>query len=252
MRSTEATPLPLTAAAVLTAWETGRQALASIRALTLLRAALPEGEEDEAANWCIGEGDAFLFRLRRSMFGPRLECMASCPACASELELALEVENLLTTHGFGAAKYQVPLGTPPVVIFFRLPNRADLQALPWPLDAATMSRLLVERCVLYVEHEGEKISSAPLSEQTIAAVSEAMAREDPQAEILLSIVCPNCDHTWQTAFDIVDFLWREISGRAWRLLTEIHQLAQAYGWTESEILALSEARRQTYLELINS
>lgn len=252
MRSTEATPLPLSPAAILTAWETGRQAPASIRALTLLRAALPKEEESEAANWCIGEGDAFLLRLRRSVFGPCLECTASCPACGTELELTLEVENLLTTHGFGTAEYQVPLGTPPMVIFFRLPSRVDLQALLWPSDAITVRRLLVERCVLHAEYDGKKISSAPLSEATVAAVSEAMAREDPQAEIFLNMVCPRCAHAWQTAFDIVDFFWREISTRARRLLTEIHQLAQAYGWTESEILALSDARRQTYLELINA
>jgi hypothetical protein len=34
------------------------------------------------------------------------------------------------------------------------------------------------------------------------------------------------------------------------LLTEVHRLAQAYGWREAEILALSEARRHAYLELV--
>jgi hypothetical protein len=34
------------------------------------------------------------------------------------------------------------------------------------------------------------------------------------------------------------------------LLAEVHSLARAYGWTESEILALSPQRRSTYLEMV--
>jgi hypothetical protein len=32
----------------------------------------------------------------------------------------------------------------------------------------------------------------------------------------------------------------------------VHTLASAYGWSESEILALSDARRRLYMEMVNA
>ena len=78
-----------------------------------------------------------------------------------------------------------------------------------------------------------------------------MASADPMAEIHLVLDCPCCQHKWEAPFDIVAFLWREISAAARRLLREVHTIASAYGWTETEILALSPARRRIYLEIVN-
>ena len=71
-----------------------------------------------------------------------------------------------------------------------------------------------------------------------------MSGADPMADIHLALNCPSCEHKWEAPFDIVAFLWREISAAARRLLREVHTLASAYGWTETEILALSPARRR--------
>ena len=40
--------------------------------------------------------------------------------------------------------------------------------------------------------------------------------------------------------------------RAVQLLDEVHQLATAYGWTEAEILALSDTRRAAYLDRVTA
>ena len=66
----------------------------------------------------------------------------------------------------------------------------------------------------------------------------------------LDLTCPACGHAWQTAFDIAAFVWRELDDWAERTLHEIHVIASAYGWTESEILELGARRRQTYVEMI--
>jgi hypothetical protein len=86
-----------------------------------------------------------------------------------------------------------------------------------------------------------------------AAVQTAMAAElaamDPQAEILLDLVCPACGHTWLGVFEIVTFLWSEIRARARRLLQEVDALARAYGWREADVLRMSETRRGLYLQM---
>jgi hypothetical protein len=83
------------------------------------------------------------------------------------------------------------------------------------------------------------------------AIAEAMVEHDPRAEMRLAMHCHACQHSWSTIFDIVSFFWTEIEASAKRLLREVHTLAKAYGWREADILALSSARRQCYLELVS-
>ena len=87
-------------------------------------------------------------------------------------------------------------------------------------------------------------------ESVIAALGEAVVERDPQAEIRLKLVCPSCDNHWFAVFDILAFLWQEITTHARRILRDVHVLASAYGWSESEILALSAMRRRFYLEMV--
>jgi hypothetical protein len=80
-------------------------------------------------------------------------------------------------------------------------------------------------------------------------VAEAMSRLDPQADIRIEVVCPSCGHRSERLFDIGVFLWDEMQTWAVRTLREVHELAQAYGWREQDILAMSAARRSVYLAL---
>jgi hypothetical protein len=65
------------------------------------------------------------------------------------------------------------------------------------------------------------------------------------------LTCPSCGASWQEGLDILSFFWDEIENWAYRTLHEIHMLALAYGWSEPEILSLSAARRQMYLEKVS-
>ena len=81
-------------------------------------------------------------------------------------------------------------------------------------------------------------------------IEAAIAEADPNAEILLNLTCPACGERFQELFDIVTHLWDEISAYAKDIAYETHLLARYYGWSEREILAMSEHRRQTYLGMI--
>ena len=75
---------------------------------------------------------------------------------------------------------------------------------------------------------------------------------DPMAETILSLDCPACGYAWEETIDIATFLWSEVEARAKRLLVEVHTLASAYGWSEQEILSLSEPRRSVYLQMVQT
>jgi hypothetical protein len=90
------------------------------------------------------------------------------------------------------------------------------------------------------------------SDEDLDQIGQRLAMADPLAETLLALRCPICENEWEENLDIVSFLWREIEARARRLLFEIHTLASAYGWAETDILSLSEHRRALYFEMAQS
>ena len=76
----------------------------------------------------------------------------------------------------------------------------------------------------------------------------ALESADPHADLSLSLTCSACAATWTTPLDIASYLWVELEDRARQLLDEVHHLARAYGWSEREILSLTQERRTAYLE----
>jgi hypothetical protein len=78
-----------------------------------------------------------------------------------------------------------------------------------------------------------------------------MAEADPLAEVLVDLACPACGKTFVADLDLGSFVWAELRTHARRLLREVDTLARAYGWTEAQVLALSDRRRTAYLELVS-
>ena len=81
-------------------------------------------------------------------------------------------------------------------------------------------------------------------------IEDALEAADPNADIAFDVHCEACGHAGTAQLDAGELLWDEIDARARALLGEVHLLASAYGWTEREILALSAARRATYLSMV--
>jgi hypothetical protein len=133
---------------------------------------------------------------------------------------------------------------------FRLPNGGDAVAIERACDLDTARADLLKRCVTRVSRAGGVASLDDLPAHAVAAIVRRMGELDPQADIALDIGCPSCAHAWREPFDVVTFLWSELSAWARRQLGEVHLLASAYGWSESDILRLSPARRQIYLEMV--
>lgn len=135
-------------------------------------------------------------------------------------------------------------------LHFRLPNSQDLAAIANNQDVGSARNRLVQCCIVQACYDGLPVAMEELPDPVIESVTAQMIERDPLAEIQLALTCPVCGHHWQSMFDIVTFLWHEISMEAKRLLREVHILAQAYGWSEGDILSMSAARRQLYIEMV--
>jgi hypothetical protein len=137
-----------------------------------------------------------------------------------------------------------------VELHFRLPNSLDLAAISSSRDVAAARDELVRRCLLQACQDSHDVAAEALSETAIAAIASQMIELDPQADVQLDLTCPVCGHGWYVIFDIVTFCWSEVCAAAKRLLQEVHMLALAYGWRETDILSMGNIRRQFYLEMV--
>jgi hypothetical protein len=236
---------------LLQVWERGQRQLHTEKALTLLSLAYPENAREMLATLSIGQRDAALISLREELFGSELSSLTDCPGCAERLELNFGVNDIRvsaqsddTTITFREADYELRL---------RLPNSLDLLTLNDCLSREEMRSKLLEECVVQVVYHGEVQAAKSLDgmptkigELAIGRLGEA----DPQADVEIGLTCPECGHEWHTTFDIVSYLWSELQTWAMKLFRDVHLLASAYGWHESDILNMTAQRRQCYLELI--
>jgi hypothetical protein len=232
-----------TTAKLLDAWErsTGLSHAAKAQVLGDCMSApdMPGGVADVP----IGVRDAWLLRLRGSIFGRRLGSMATCPSCSVAVEFDLDAEELADgADSLGRAF----LSEGPWSIEFRVPTTADL--IEVEQSGGDAARLL-SRCVVEASEDGRPVSTADLPPDVGRALERRIAELDPMADIRLDLHCAACAHTWSASFDIVSFLDSELDAWAHGLMSEVTALARAFGWSEPEVLALSDARRRTYLEL---
>ena len=201
------------------------------QALMILSMAYPDMTREQLAVLSIGERDARLLSVREHTFGSTLDVFTTCPSCQTQLELSLATANL---------RFPIPDG---------------MHDSGHEYTSRIHGRLVRYRCVQEVTDTDETHRQpfsdyeAIFSPKFVAVLASQMAEQDPQAEVLLNLKCAECEHEWQSLFDIASFFWSELEAHAKRLLNEIYILARIYHWREQDILALTPARRKWYLEM---
>jgi hypothetical protein len=241
---------PLSAAELLRVWELGVGQQPVDRAITILAAASPEWPRGDLAALSVGQRDSLLLGLRELTFGPRLDCFAACPRCGERLEFAMTAQELRAAQAAQPAEPELALSVEEYQVTLRLPNSLDLAAIARCRDVETARSLLIERCVLKASRAGEQIPVKELPAEIVEAAAGQMSERDPLAEVRFDVQCPDCGHAWPLLLEIASFLWAEVEAEARRLLREVHTLARAYAWRETDILAMSARRRQSYLEMV--
>ncbi len=237
---------------ILHIWEIGLDQHPIERALTMLSIAFPLASKDELFALSIGQRDAYLLSVRERTFGSQFAGFAECQQCQEKLEFTFDASEVRV----GMAPLESVRQVQQMVVgdcelHVRLPNSIDLAAMRGCSDITAARNLLLQRCVSRAVCHGEEAAIESLSDTVIATLGEQIVERDPQAELLFDLSCPSCDNRWSVVFEIVSFLWVEICAHAKRLLREVHILAAAYGWRETDILAMSALRRQCYLEMVS-
>nr|WP_320192943.1 hypothetical protein [uncultured Desulfobacter sp.] len=236
-------------------WEAGRSIPPYHRALLLVAAGENTTVEDIAA-LPVGMRDTRLLALREGIFGPKMRCLADCPACREMLEFSINTTELRASAG-DLPSEALQLEMDGYTVEFRVPTSRDLISLydqekSQKRNSRTLQHQLLQRCLLSAGCGSGQIPFENLPSQVCEAVIARIEAADPNADIQLALSCPACAHRWQALFDIVSYFWNEIHNWALGLVRDVHVLASTYGWHEADILAMSPFRRNLYLELIGT
>lgn len=230
-------PVPTT---LLDVWEAGLPQTPAARAVLMLEAA---GEPD-VAGWTVGDRDVALLRAYCDT-GRGIAALADCPECGEVLDVSLDPSALP-----GGRDGAVTVTEGEYAVTAHPPTAGDLQALSPTEDVESSRRRLLTRCLVSATYAGEGVAADELPADVVHRVEVALGEADPAADIQLTLVCPECETTWSELLDPVVFAWSAVESAARRLATDVHALAQAYGWSEQEILGLSPFRRHLYLSAV--
>jgi hypothetical protein len=227
---------------LLEVWERGAVLHPLDRALLALAMSMPGEDSSALAAWPLGKRNAALSQLRRACFGETLTGWIACPQCGERLEFSLDAEKLYSNSQDVVEQF----------VFegrkFRPMNSFDLASVAGEKDEFAASLALLRACCL----DSTDLDKSKFSMDELDEIGKRLAEADPLAEVLLDLECSECGNVWNEPFDIAAWLWTEIEARARRLLLDVHTLAAAYGWSESEVLSLSEPRRALYLEMVRA
>ena len=240
----------LTGEDLLGVWERGVRLHAIDRSLDVLAVALPDRDPQELARLPLGTRDALLLAVRAAMIGDRIEARDACPACGARVEVALTCGALSNACHPPPDEWEIEHDG----------CRLTLRPLD-SLDAAAAAHcdtvdaaraVLLERALVSATRGEHAVAAADLADDAATAVAESIAAHDAGAELMLELSCPSCDHAWRRVLDVASFLDTELAACALRLVDEVHLLARAYGWSEDDILRMSDTRRAAYLALVTA
>lgn len=233
----------LSPARLLAIWESGVRRHPIDRALLLFALAAPQRNPDDLADAPLGERNAAIMALREACFGGQLRAWVDCPDCGERMEFELH-PSMLPPRPRRLVD-EIVVGE----VRFTPPTSRHLAAATRCGHPEKAAMALLRQCMLdEPEAATDPIRLAALMEAAGAAIDAA----DPWAELSLDLSCPNCGQSVSASFDIAAYLWDELETHAQRLLNDVHTLACAYGWTEPDILALSDSRRAAYLDRVRA
>jgi len=187
--------------------------------------------------------DAAILLVRQEAFGEIIDADAECVQCRGRMNIVFRLSEYIAHHMPNRPRNVVPAKTEGwfclsgTDVAFRIPTCADeLAVVGHPQPEAELSR----RC----------IDPAELGGRMFARVEKAMETMAPLLGDYLRAKCPVCEADADIRFEPREFAFRELCDQAAFIYDDVHLIALAYHWSESEILALPRSRRLRYAEMV--
>lgn len=177
----------------------------------------------------------------RERAGPQVQTVLTCPDCGAVLDVPLRLDDLLDATGDvpeGAAACLVTVDG----VVVRGPTTEDLLVA---LASADPSAALRDRCVTWPAGV-DATTPDPAVRERVSAAAEQLAGASALA---VRLDCPDCGGEVAAEVDAVALLADRVADEVRDLLSDVAELAMAFGWSEADVLQLPDARRHAYLDL---
>ncbi len=215
----------------LTLWENGEGLSVLDRAVRM--AAMAGGiTTNSAADLTISDRDRLLLAALHRASSGAVPVIAPCPTCNMVNEADVVLAAMLRAQDQPSAIARIGRRRAAV----RPPSSRELAAAIASGDLASLTARYCE--------PGDK----SLPPEAAQAVEAALERAFPLLNIMISMQCGGCGENFAQRFDPVPLLWAQVVTLAKRAIADVDLLARTYGWSETEVLALSPARRRLYCE----
>lgn len=94
------------------------------------------------------------------------------------------------------------------------------------------------------------VRPADVSAVEARRVDRALDALAPRLDGELTGSCPDCGRSVELRFEPIAYVIEELRDASSGLFAQVHELARAYHWSESAILALNRNRRRGYVSLV--
>ncbi|MGW1245207.1 hypothetical protein [Streptomyces bobili] len=225
---------------LLDAWGHASMAPVAGRGAVLVQLAGLCPDLDSALDLSVGDCAALAALAHATAFGGEVAGFITCASCG---ELLSAQVSLPTAHELVTAAARCPQQVTVGDFTVRAPTMRDLLAAAEAPDQACA--VLLSRCVR--RHDGSPADPTELTAKERSQLDEAAETITGDTLPMLCMRCPACDCQVRAALDIAAVLWDRIDMSAPELMEEVALLAQAFGWSEGDLLAMPAARRTAYL-----
>ena len=237
---------------LLTALDYGAEDTYLGRIITMLAIAHPEISREQIMMHSMQEITVQLLALRAVSFGPQMEGYLACPGCNARLEFTLPIAPVIERLRQSTSLVKMPEVIGETGFTMRLATASDLLSIANITDLVDARKQLLARCLSAPQDAKLSLDPFPALEnpEFCQLAIETFDALQSDAEINVELLCAECGGSHSVDLDMGRFLWSEVRSAAMRLMGDVHELASAYGWQESSILAMGDIRRRAYLEMI--
>lgn len=196
-------------------------------------------DENRAWGWTVASRLQGLLTVVRATRPADLDISARCDRCHEPLSFSLPLEGFLQTPPSGLLSCKPENEE---AFHVRLPTGADQQH--WLSTGEDDPEALAKTLVVDTQ------ALERWDETHFAAMEQALEEADPYTALDLESECPYCEAAVSQPLDLESVLLHRLQSALTERLRDVHRLARAYHWSESEILALPVQRREFYLACI--
>jgi uncharacterized protein YjeT (DUF2065 family) len=206
---------------------------------------------DTLATWTLARRLQALLHIRLAeQPAAQLPVVAACGACHAGFEFELELARFVQPQGIDEDPPPLAWVSPDGHAFsVRLPRAADL--LAWQAQGLRSSAQLAAALVDTVDGLPPDAGFV-IPEGWAEALADRLAEADPLTALSVAAACPECGQHNDVAVDLEGLLLAGFARQQRELLNDLARIAQAFHWSEAQILALPAWRRARYLAHIDA